>query len=142
MSDLDNRTQPEFSLGERLARVESSLDPQSGLQQQIDRRFIENEKLRDEQIRGLRNEVGAISGAQKEAVLKAEIAVAKQIELMQEQADKRAEVSNQRIGALESSDSKGEGKEQGKQAFWAIMVSVVTILISLTVVLVTILSHH
>src|ERR1700691_5377090 len=112
MSDLDNRTQPEFSLGERLARVESSLDPQSGLQQQIDRRFIENEKLRDEQIRGLRNEPGAISGGQKEAVLKAEIAVAKQIELMQEQADKRAEVSNQRIGALESSDSKGEGKEQ------------------------------
>jgi len=143
-SDID-RTQPEFSLGERLARVESTLDARSsiegGLQSQIDRRLSEAERLQDEKIKGVKGELGAINTAQKEAINKAEQATSRQAELMREQADRRSEVSDARLQALERGESAGAGEKTATAAIVAYVFAAITIAVSLAAVLATLLTH-
>ncbi len=93
--DEGGRTQPEFSQGERLARIEAEIDAQ--------------EKLTTEKLSGLRKELGAVNTAQKDAVAKSEIATEARLKELSTQGEGRADVTNQRLSALERGESAGRG---------------------------------
>jgi hypothetical protein len=111
------RYQPEFSPGERLARLEAGLsraaEDRQELQKQIDRRLGEAEKLYDEKLDGLGERLTAINSAQKEAVDKAEKATAQRFDTFVEQNERKAEVTQARLQALERGESQGEGIRRG-----------------------------
>ncbi len=100
------RYQPEFSTGERLRGIESDLSA-------LDRRFSEVRDLFDEKLDGLRKELSAISNAQKEAVDKSEKSTTQRFDTFIEQNDRKAEVTQSRLAALERGESAGAGKSQG-----------------------------
>ena len=94
------RFQPEFSTGERLAHIEADSAA-------LDRRFIETKDLFDQKLLGLSEKVDAKAEAQKEAVEKAEKSATQRFEAFVEQNDRKAEVTQQRLQALERGESAG-----------------------------------
>ena len=118
-----DRTQPEFSLGERISAVEAELKSLSkvedSMQAQIDRRLVETERLADEKLKGVMREISAINDAQKLAIDKAEQAAARQAERLREDVDRTTAVSDSRLGALERGESSDSGARHGVGKFRA-----------------------
>ncbi len=115
------RYQPEFSAGERLARLEALYEAfrrtEVEWQEQIDRRFGGIDKdiriQRDERVAeltALRRESQAALEAQDKAINKAGDAQEKQNELTREEAQRAREGMETRLLALERGESRGEGK--------------------------------
>jgi len=119
-SDEMGRTQPEFSLGERLARVEAEQNCQAdlgeNLQGQLDRRLTEIEKLFMEKLAGLRAEHQAALAAQKEAIGKVETVTDRRFENASSQAEKREGLMGQRVDALDGRVQAVERGESGSRA--------------------------
>jgi hypothetical protein len=115
-----NRTQPEFSLGERMARIEAETGA-------MDRRFIEAGLLFDEKLGGLRREMEAKSTAQKEAVDKAERSTSAQFATFVEADTKKSDVTQTRLAALET----GRAGAQGVSEWWGRAAALVAALAAL-----------
>jgi hypothetical protein len=123
MAESD-RTQPEFSVGERLARLEGEVEGSRAIAQElqeqidrrfrdtyaeVDRRFAQIKELFNEKLDGVRREVEAKSTAQKEAVEKAEQASSRRFETFIEADARKGEVTQNRLGALERGESTATG---------------------------------
>jgi hypothetical protein len=133
-NDAD-RTQPEFSLGERLARVEaeqrSSESTERIFWEQMDRRLLDARDLFEEKLEGLRREVVAKADAQKEAVDKAEEATGRQFTTFVEQNDRKADTTNKRLQALESGDAGRQEVSNYKASSVAVIVALTGLLLLL-----------
>jgi hypothetical protein len=121
----DDRFQPEFSTGERLASVEAAMksvatkDELATLRSATEGHWdldIERERRDAEAVLALRRELQASILAQDKAINKAEEAQLRQAELTREQADRREEIANQRLLALERDESAGRGEREGSRA--------------------------
>jgi len=123
----DNHTQPEWRLGERLARVEALI---VDLQPQLDRRFSEHKVLFDEKLNGMRATLEASSTAQKQAVDKAEVAARRQMDTFIEQNDRKAEVTQTRLGALESDRAEGSGVAKYKAGALVLVGTIATVAVT------------
>ncbi len=117
-AEEQSRRNPEFSLGERLARVEAEQRCQEGMednmQKQLDRRLADTDRLFEEKLDGLRREVVAKADAQKQAVDKAEEATGRQFTTFVEQNDRKADTTNKRLQALESGEAGRRGASELK----------------------------
>ena len=140
------RLQPEFALGERLAKLEAEssrvAEDRQNIQGQIGHRLADAEKLFDEKLDGLSERLTAINEAQKEAVDKAEKATANRFDTFVEQNDRKSEVTGDRLQALERGESAGTGSKAGFNSAWGTVVIVITILISLGTLIAIFLSSH
>src|ERR1700685_1296077 len=80
------RFQPEFSPGERLAKIEALLDGASrtaeNLSDELDQRLKSAQALQDEKLAGLRAEHQAALLAQREAIQKVETATDRRQEVV------------------------------------------------------------
>ena len=105
------RYQPEFSAGERLARLEALIEnvaalktEVSSLEAKVEGHVVLNaatENSAKEEIEATRRELLTHIAAQKDAIIKAEEAQRRQFDLAREQAEKREEIANERLLALE-----------------------------------------
>jgi len=138
------RQNPEFGLGERLAKLEAESsrlgEDRQGVQDQMDRRIQTLTELFEEKLDGLSGKVDAKAEAQKEAVDKAEKAATQRFETFVEQNDRKSEVSQNRLAALERGESLGQGQHSGFNSAWGTVVIVVTIFIAAGTLLAVILS--
>lgn len=120
----NGRTQPEFSLGERLARVEAEQECretlETDMQAQLDRRMAIVERLFNEKLLGLRAEHQAALQAQREAVIKVETVTDRRFESAGVQAEKREGLLNAGVQAIDQRlqiIERGEtGNEREKEA--------------------------
>lgn len=105
-------------LGERLARLEAEQEclqaEREDMQRQLDRRLTEAERLHDSQLDGLSQKLQAVGEAQDRAATKAEQATSRQISLLGEQSERRAEEMYRRLGALESGEAGRKGASELK----------------------------
>jgi len=149
-NDDSDRLQPEFSLGERLARVEAEQKCRETLegdmQNQLDRRLNESEKLYSERLAGLRAEHQAALQAQREAVIKVETVTDRRFESASSQAEKRegllsANISalDQRVQVIERGDT---GNEREKQAIVALQNKQIALIGAVAAVITIILIYH
>lgn len=106
VNDDSGRTQPEFSLGERLARVEAAIEGYAlvevELQRQLDRRIESTQELQDEKLKGLRAEHQAALLAGREALLKVESVIDRRFETAGANAEKREELLGARVFGLDT----------------------------------------
>ncbi len=98
------RTQPEFSLGERMASMEAKL---AALIDNSKERKIEQEKLFGEKIEGVEDNIDVKDKAQKEAIGKAEKAAGDQAINLADELRQSRETSDKRLGALERGGAAG-----------------------------------
>ena len=137
------RYQPEFSSGERLSRLEADLqratEDRKEIQLQLARQLQEQKELFEEKLTGLSARLTAINSAQKEAVDKAEKATAQRFDTFVEQNDRKAEVSQNRIAALERGESSGHGEKEAIISLQNRQIALVGVIITIIVV---ILQYH
>lgn len=142
----ETRLNPEFSAGERLARLEADqareAEDRRELQNQLDRRLQEAEKLYDEKLDGLGERLTAVSGAQKEAVDKAEKATSNRFDTFVEQNDRKNEVTQNRLQALERGEAGATGLRTGANEVKSSTVAWVAALAGVALVLITLLASH
>ena len=124
---------------ERLAHIEALMED---MQPQLDRRFKTSEELFAERIGGLRTELGAINSAQKEAVDKTEKSVEARLNAAAAASNRKDEVNQQRLAALEQSVLVGEGARKGASEFKASTVAWIGAVAALGLILVSLLSAH
>ena len=127
------RYQPEFSAGERLARLEALIEnvaalktEVSSLEAKVEGHLLLNsatENSAKEEIEATRRELLTHISAQRDAIVKAEEAQRRQFDLAREQAEKREEIANERLLSLERGSSKGEGAQQRSQQISASVVA-------------------
>lgn len=147
--DNGDRSQPEFSPGERIAHVEALLDSQNGIQAQLDRRLNDMGALTDEKLKGLRAEHEAALEAQEKAVEKVETVTDRRFESVAVNAEKREGLLSQRIDGidtrvqtLERGESVGLGAKTGFSSAWGVVVTVITIGFAAATVIAVILVSH
>ena len=127
------RFQPEFSAGERLARLEALIEnvaalktEVASLEAKVDGHVVLNaatENSAKEEIEATRRELLTHISAQRDAIVKAEEAQRRQFDLAREQAEKREEIANERLLSLERGSSKGEGAQQRSQQISASLIA-------------------
>ena len=125
--------------GERISRVEALIVDQ---QPQLDRRFGESEKLFSERLNGLRTELNAINTAQKEAVDKAEKSATQRFETFVEQNDRKAEVTQNRLAALEAITSEARSADRTAAQLKSSTVAWISAAAAVAIVFVTLIAYH
>jgi hypothetical protein len=105
------RTQPEFSLGERMATMEARLNAQlesaKAQEEQTSQLRGDLKELFMEKIGSVRQEMGTKDTAQKEAIGKAEKAAAETATALATELRSSRETSDTRLGALERGGAAG-----------------------------------
>ncbi len=147
MAGEDARMQPEFSLGERMARIEAEvvcLQQEADFERrekqgQMDRRLMEHAALADEKLKGLSERLTAINNAQAAAVDKAEQASNARFDTFLQQNERKAEVTQTRLAALERGESKGSGE---KEAIVSLQNRQIALVGAIVTVVVIILQYH
>ncbi len=130
------RYQPEFSAGERLARLEALYEAfrrtEIEWQDQLNRRFLASEKevilQREEratEIESMRREFLAAAEATDKAINKAGEAQEKQNELTREEALRSRESMEQRVLALERGESRGAGSSQALGTTMTVVIAAI-----------------
>ena len=127
------RYQPEFSAGERLARLEALIEnvaalktEVSSLEARVEGHVVLNsatENSAKEEIEATRRELLTHIAAQRDAIVKAEEAQRRQADLTREQSEKREEIANERLLALERGSSRGEGVHERSQQISASLIA-------------------
>jgi hypothetical protein len=100
------RTQPELSLGERMAALEAAVHGHWGQDNEresvSDKRLTETGLLFDQKLMGLRAEHQAALAAQKEAVIKVETVTDQRFTTAGTQAERREGLMNTRMDGLDT----------------------------------------
>jgi len=126
--------------GERIARLEAKQESteklEKQLQEQLDRRLGEHEKLFNEKMQGDRREADAIHRGLETSINRVENTSDKKLDLIGERSDKAFEAVYQRVGALERGDSQTQGERRLRASMWT-GVGVLAAIGYLIVVLVT-----
>ncbi len=149
--EAGERTQPEFSEGERLARLEALyeafLRSEAVWQEQIDGRVAslkeEAAAHRDErrnELNSVRTELAAQLSSTDKAISKAEQAQDKQNELTREDAQRARASIEQRVLALERGESTTSGVSQGAQQLKAAQIAAAGIAVTFGILIVGLLS--
>jgi hypothetical protein len=98
------RTQPEFSLGERMATMEAQLGAQ---EENLKERKAEQKELFGEQIKSVRDDIAVKDKAQKDAVTKAEGTATSAATALATELRQYREATDTRLGALERGGAAG-----------------------------------
>lgn len=136
----EERTQPEFSTGERLSRLEALYEA-----------FLRSEAVWQEQLDGrvhsLKGEISAVRTelitqlvSTDKAIIKAEQAQDKQNELTREDAQRARAGIEQRVQALERGESVSAGASEGARQLRAAQVATLSIIITFGILIVAGLS--
>jgi hypothetical protein len=104
------RRNPEFSLGERMATMEAN--QKKDIEHGKEVAELE-EKLVDEKLKGVRQEMATKDTAQKEAIGKAEKAANETAAALAATVQSSRETADARLGALERGGAAGGGEKQG-----------------------------
>jgi hypothetical protein len=105
------RTQPEFSLGERMARMEALL---AAIDENLKERKAEQKELFGEQIKSVRDDIAVKDKAQKDAVTKAETTATSAATALATEFRQYREGNDGRVGALERGGATGTGEKLGQ----------------------------
>jgi hypothetical protein len=104
------RTQPEFSLGERMATMEANQAKDTEYAKLAERVM---EKLSQETFKAVRQEMSTKDTAQKEAIGKAEKAAGEAATALATELRTSRETTDARLGALERGGATGVGEKTG-----------------------------
>ncbi len=124
--------------GERLARLEAEV---RGLREAMLGHWHlddEREKTSDEFREGLRREMHLLSEANKAAIEKVEVVTDKRFDLLSEQAERRIDTTDKRLGALE----KGESGRRGAAELKASTIAWLGALAAVALIVVSLISSH
>lgn len=112
MTDFDDRgrTQPEFSLGERMATMEANIARDAEHRREME---ALRQELFEEKISSVRAEVDVKDKAQKEATGKAEKSAAETASALATELKSSRETTDARLGALERGGALGLGETTG-----------------------------
>lgn len=123
---------------ERLAKLEAQLQ---GLREAMIGHWHlddEREKVADQFNEALRREMYLLSEANKQAIVKVEAVTDKRFDLMAEQAERRVETTDKRLGALE----RGESGRRGAQELKASTIGWIGAAAAVALIFVSLISSH
>jgi hypothetical protein len=119
------RTQPEFSLGERLATMEA----ENRKDEQYSTVILElGEKLNDQKLENVRTEMRTKDTGQKEAITKAEAAASERAAALATELRQFTDQAQTRFGALERGGAGLSGEKLGSGDFRTNLYIIVAVL--------------
>lgn len=144
------RTQPEFSLGERMATMEAKL---TAIDENLKERKAEQKELFGEQIKSVRDDIAVKDKAQKDAVTKSEGTATSAATALATELRQYREATDGRLGSLERGgaagpvdiearlrlverqEAKGAGGSDQADKLWAIVATLAAVTLTIVLIL-------